>query len=263
LETQLKNWRSESSSFFPTEQWIKDYSKAYNKERKKEKELKIKTPSQVEDLIPSSNWLAHAKWPLYYKKVLDGLVEKERDELGYSDILDIVEEKLPLPWKPSVFDDIENRRIIGGMGVYGWLGHVAASGSFRKFMANGSVAKKRKAITAINNICGSSLPIDFKKLEKNLKILITIGPSVKVWSRIFTLLRPDVFCTVASPSVRANLSKTLGIPQKQFEYPEGYLKLLQLVHSCPWFKQSKPKTKKEKMIWERRAAFMDAIFYEI
>jgi len=78
-----------------------------------------------------------------------------------------------------------------------------------------------------------------------------------------TLLRPEIFCTVASKSVRASLSETLGIPQKQFEDSEGYIKLLQLIHSCPWYNSSKPKIKKEKTIWERRAAYMDAIFYDV
>lgn len=260
LEASIDQWRSEKNSFSPTQQWLKKYTKAYNKQRKKEKDNKIQTPSQVEDLIPRSNWLSQATWSLYYKKVIEGLKEKERNEFRYADLLNIVAKKLPIPWKPSIFDDIENRRIIGGMGEYGWLGHVAASGAFRKLMANGSTKVKRTTVTAINNICSLSFPLDMDKLDENIADLLALGPTIKVWSRIFTIIRPDLFCTVASPSVRTNLSKTLEIPKSQFETSDGYIKLLQLVHSCPWFNAPEPRNKKEELIWARRVAFMDAIF---
>ena len=222
---------------------------------------KIKTPRDSEESVSVSNWLSKANWKLYYKEVNNGLSEKERDEFGYSALLDVAKEKLTLPWEATIFDDIENRRIIGGMGKYGWLGHVAASGMFRKFMANGSKAKKKRVVTAINSICNLRTPLNLKILSQQLEILINIGPTIKVWSRILTILRPDIFCTVASPSVRENLSSTLEIPKSHFETVDGYIQLIILIHSCPWYNSSKPKIKKEIKIWERRAAFMDAIFY--
>ena len=147
------------------------------------------------------------------------------------------------------------------MGKYGWLGHVAAAGSFRKFMVNGTLKYKRAAVNAINNICGMKVPLDQDLLKDNLEQLVKLGNSIKVWSRIFTIVRPDIFCTVASPSVRVNLSRTLKIPQNSFETPEGYIRLLLLIHSCPWYNSSQPSKEAELKIWKRRAAFMDAIFY--
>ena len=257
----FKKWKTDKYSFTPDSRWLKKYRKNYNDQRKTERKNKIKTPQNNEESISISNWLTQANWKLYYQKIQSGLAEKERDAFGYSDVLDAAKNNLILPWSETIFDDIENRRIIGGMGKYGWLGHVAASGTFRKFMANGSKSQKRRAVTAINNICSLEIPLNLDDLSKHLKILEAIGPTIKVWSRLLTILRPDIFCTVASPSVRKNLSKTLEVPKSHFETIEGYIKLIKLIHTCPWFNSQKPKVKTEVNIWNRKAAFMDAIFY--
>ena len=261
VENLFEQWKSDSYSFMPNEKWLEKYRNTYQQQRLIERKNKLKTPQDTEESISTSNWLTQANWKLYYQRVASGLSEKERGEFGYSAVLDAAKTNLPLPWGRTIFDAIENRRIIGGMGKYGWLGHVAASGTFRQFMANGSIAKKKAAVTAINNICTLGVPQDFELLAKDLNKLTKIGPTIKVWSRILTILRPDIFCTVASKSVRENLSKTLQIPKSHFETVEGYITLLKLVHSCPWYNSSKPKAKNETKIWERRAAFMDAIFY--
>lgn len=261
IKNIFKKWKGDKYSFIPDEKWLKKYRKAYEKQRNSERQNRIKTPPAIEESISISNWLTQANWKLYYQKVKKGLAEKERDEFGYSAVLDAAKDNLILPWNETIFDDIENRRIIGGMGKYGWLGHVAASGTFRQFMANGSLAKKRRAVTAINNICSLETPVNINVLSQQLEVLEKIGPTIKVWSRILTILRPDIYCTVASPSVRENLSKTLKLPKSHFETIEGYIKLIKLIHACPWYNSSKPAIKQEIKIWERRAAFMDAIFY--
>jgi hypothetical protein len=261
VEALFSQWRSDNYSFVPESKWIIKYRNEYNRQRSIEKKNKIATQKDNEESISSSSWLKRASWNLYLQRVKKGLLEKERDEFGYSAVLDAAKLNLPLPWDTSIFDQIENRRIIGGMGKYGWLGHVAASGTFRQFMANGSRAKKKVVVEAINNICDLAVPLDFKLISQELNKLTKIGPTIKVWSRILTLLRPDIFCTVASQSVRENLSKTLQIPKSHFETVEGYIGLLELIYSCPWYNSEKPVSKNDEKIWDRRLAFMDAIFY--
>jgi len=51
------------------------------------------------------------------------------------------------------------------------------------------------------------------------------------------------------------------LPQSRFESVDGYIQLLQLIHASPWCNSSKPIEKNEREIWQRRVAFMDAIFY--
>jgi hypothetical protein len=85
---------------------------------------------------------------------------------------------------------------------------------------------------------------------------------MKVWGRLLCLLRPDLYCTIASPSVRSNLSKLIGVSQNHLVSQRGYIELLKLIHGAPWFSSPKPKAVKEQRVWERKAAMMDAIFYE-
>ena len=104
-------------------------------------------------------------------------------------------------------------------------------------------------------------PIDWNHFNDLLKKLIKLGPTIKVWGRLLCLVRPDLFCTVASISVRKHLSETLSLPQSRFASTDGYIQLLQLVHAAPWLNSSKPIEIKEAEIWQRRVAFMDAVFY--
>jgi hypothetical protein len=85
---------------------------------------------------------------------------------------------------------------------------------------------------------------------------------MKVWSRVLCLVRPDLYCTIASISVRKNLSRTLGIPQTRFQAPDGYIELAKLIHASPWFQAPMPMNEEQAEVWKRRAAFMDGIFYE-
>ena len=78
---------------------------------------------------------------------------------------------------------------------------------------------------------------------------------MKVWSRLLCLVRPDFYCSVASPSVRKQLSEVQGKPQSDFQNRQRYIKLLQLVHASPWFQTSRPKAPDAAQLWKRRAAF--------
>ncbi len=261
IKKQLKNWHSDTYSFIPSSRWISSYRKSYEESLKAKKQKGITTPSTYENEIASSSWLRNADWQTYHRKVIEGLKKRERDGAGYIEVLEAAENEMPLPWKVSYFDILENRRITGGIGDYGWLGHVSANGQFRKLLASGTKKQKKTIVDVINEIGKLNLPIEWKEFEELLKKLIKLGPSIKVWGRLLCLIRPDVFCTVASNPVRTNLSKTLKIPKSHFGKTEGYIQLLKLIHSSPWFNSSVPKKKEELKIWGRRVALMDAIFY--
>ena len=257
LEKRLIEWRSNKYK-----KWLEKYNREYLKRLKMEKKYKIRTPTLTEGEVAPASWVKDADWNVYYMKVCKGLKKGDSVELSYHDVLDAAEHLLPIPWKLSHFDDLEKRRVIGGMGKYGWLGHVAASGQFRKLLA-GSKKKPLEIIAqCINTISQFNHPVPWNQLESNLNKLCKLGQTMKVWGRLLCLVRPDLFCTVASTSVRQELSVALHIPQKQFETPEGYILLIKFIHSSPWFNSDRPKGKKERAIWERRVAFIDAITYD-
>jgi len=262
LREQLKSWHSDPLSFKPSDAWLSAYRKKFERNREAQKRSPVRTPLQYEEQLPPASWLTSATWDTYYRKVLDGLREHDRDKGEMLDFFETVRKNLPLPWTVDYFDELELRRIIGGYGQYGWFGHVGASGQFRKLLANGTAAKKHTVVDAINEIGTINPPVDWDRLGKLLDRLISVGPSMKVWSRLLCLVRPDLYCTVAAPSVRKQLSEVLEMPQSQFESRQGYLKLVRLIHASPWFQSSKPKDADAAEVWRRRAAFLDAIIYE-
>ena len=129
-------------------------------------------------------------------------------------------------------------------------------------MVAGGKRDKNAIVSVINQIGVMNAPIVWPQLEKLLNKLVKIGPSMKVWGRLLCIVNPDLFCTVASISVRRNLSQAFNLPQTLFGQTEGYVKLLRLIHSSPWFNSPLPVNKEEVNIWSSRVAFMDAIFYD-
>lgn len=262
LEGQFNVWRSDRFSFVPSDEWMADYRKDFARTLRKEKMLNIKTPCGYEQSIPSASWLRNATWGTYWQKLNEGLRVHRHSLAKYHAVLAAAEERLPLPWRTEYFDELENRRIIGGIGPYGWLGNVAASGRFRQLLARGSQRQRRTIVNAINAIGPLRPPIEWADLRRLLEKLYNLGFTMKVWSRLLCLVSPDLYCTIASPSVRKNLSATLGIAQARFQSPTGYVELLKVIHASPWFQGPVPKNKDEADVWRRRVALMDGIFYE-
>lgn len=261
LQTKLADWRKPKYSFVPDGWWLRGYRTRYNNRLDKQRKQKLEAPQTIEDAGTTADWLRHADWPVYLSKVKMGLSKNNRSGKEYLDVLDAAKSELKVPWRPIYFNDIEKRRIIGGINPYGWLGHVSASGKFRSLLANGKLSQKRTIVEMVNAIARYEAPIRWTALESRLDELVSLGPTMSVWGRLLCLVRPDLYCTVASPSVRRNLSNTLDVPQNSFDTPKGYIQLIRLLHSSPWFHSSKPANKAQEAIWERKVAFMDAIFY--
>lgn len=261
LRETLARWHTPEFSFVPTKHWLNAYRKRYKTVLEKQRTNGIFTPPAVEEEISNASWLQHADWNIYYQKVLTGLKQREREGQGYHDVLDAASREIPIPWKTQYFKDIEKRRIIGGIKQYGWLGHVAASGRFRRLLSNGTLKQWENIVQVINTVASINPPIPWLQLTTHLNQLISLGPTMKVWGRILCLIRPDLYCTVAAVSVRKNLSRTLNIPQSRFDGVEGYIQLIKLIHSSPWFSSNQPTDKEQENIWRRRVAFLDAIFY--
>lgn len=265
-EKALSKWDSDDYSFRISDKWLKDYEKQYIKRKVAFKKARIKNEAVLEDNhVFSSSWLDKADWGLYLKHIKAGI--KQHEKLygeGFEEKFNMLQEsksKLSLPWSIDYFDSIENRRIITGLPGYGWLGHIAASGHVRHLFANGTKREKQIIVSAINEIGSIKHPIDYTILNNQLKKLVKLGPTMKVWGRLLALVRPDLFCTVSSPSVRENLSEKLSKPKTYFETIEGYIHLQKLIHASPWFNSPKPNDGEEKQIWENRVAFLDVDFY--
>ena len=170
---------------------------------------------------------------------------------------------LKYPWKVSYFSEIENRRIIEGMHPkYGTLGHIGASGYLRQLLAGNYTKKHKVIIESINIISKMNPPVDWGKFYVQLNNLIELGLTMKVWGRFLALVRPDLYCTVSSKYVQKELSDTLHVPRTYFTTIEGYINLIKMIHSSPWFRAGAPKNKTSLKYWQNRVALMDPIFYK-
>ena len=261
IQSMMEKWHTSDWSFSPTNQWLRGYRIRHRQAIKKQRELNIPTHPLSDEDIPSATWLQTADWNIYYENVVAGL-----NRLGggkeHHDLLDLVAQHLEPPWTRRHFNSDLNRRLIGGYKPYGWFGHVGASGNFKRMLKNGTVHEQRTIARSINAIASLQTPIPYDQLAQHLNSLFLLGPTMKVWSRLLCIVRPGTYCTVASPSVRANLSAALGIAKSRFEKVDGYVELLRRIHASPWYITAEPTDHAQRIIWQRRAAFLDAIFYE-
>lgn len=267
LENDLQKWKSKEHSIKPDEQWLAKYTERYNKRRRKIKEAGLDDETEKEEETSSSSaWLAVAGWDIYMKKVLKGLrnhTTRYEESLKWKlNLFKTFNKELPLPFKVEYFKDLEKRKLIGGMNPYGWLGHVAASGDFRRMLKNGTSIEHKTIAASVNSIASLSYPLDYKKLNRILDSLVELGPTMKVWGRLLALVRPGLFCTISAPTVRRNISNLLDTSEKHFEGVEGYLMLIRLIHASPWFNSKIPTDKTEIEIWNKRVAFLDVVFYD-
>lgn len=267
FEKELSILRSNEHSFKPSAVWLDKYSALYEKRRQKIKTSGITDEVEIdEQQVENSGWLTMLDWKSFKNKVLEGLdrhSKKYNEDLPHKlMVLNEASKRLKVPWRIDYFDDLENRKIIGGMGQYGFLGHVAASGRFRSLIAKGSSAQRTKITSAINSIAVLSTPLNWTELEGQLRVLVSLGPSMKVWGRLLALVRPDLFCTISSPRVRKLIASVLEVRESKIGEVEGYIGILKLIHASPWYNSSVPADKQESDIWQRRVAFIDVVFYE-
>jgi hypothetical protein len=267
FERGLKKWESDSFSFKPDSVWLRKYTDLYNKRRQKIKQAGLDDEVELdEEASMSSAWLAIADWEIYLRNVRKGLknhLKKYGEDLAYKlDLFAEYEQELKFPWKKEYFESIAKRRMLLGIKRYGWLGHVGASGNFQHILANGSSEEHNMIVKAINNIISLKEPLNWTQVKNQIKDLISLGPSMKVWGRFLAIVRPDLFCTISSPRVRKNISKLLGKSEKYLENVDGYLMLIRLIHSSPWYGSKRPSNKNELEIWKRRVAFLDVVFYD-
>lgn len=259
LQMLLEKWRSPEFSFSPNKKWLDGYRKDHKRDRDAQRKAGIKTEAFEEEGF-GPNWLEKADWQTYYQKVIEGMKKSSRDIGGFHHVLDAAAQHLPMPWKPSYFKDPEKRRIIGGIKPYGPMGHVFASGGFGHLVKhqNGSWSA---LVSAVNQIAKLEPPIKWSELESRLRQLVGLGNTMKVWGRVLALIRPDLYCSVSSVPLRRELAKTLKVPMQRFGDINGYIALIRLLHSSPWFKSPKPHDHTQAALWKRRAAFMDGIFW--
>jgi hypothetical protein len=274
FEKEVYKWRTKEYSFEPDQKWLSRYTERYNRRRQKLRKAGLDDEMEEEEKASGIiSWISEARWDDFIK-----LIKKQlrKSPFGYEDSLsrkiNLFEKctaELKFPWNVDYFKSIEKRRLIGGIEAhknspesYAWLGHVAASGNFRRMLKNGTKKEHEAIVEAMNTIGKLSDPINWTLLKESLETLTALGPTMKVWGRVLAITRPDLFCTISAPHVRKNIAALLGKSEAILEDVEGYLMLVQLIHQSPWFNSKQPTNADDLEIWKRRVAFIDVVFYD-
>ena len=257
----MAKWRTSECSFVPTRHWLGGYRERHRRTMEKQRKLAVATHPISDEDIPAGAWLQAADWNTYYENVVAGLNRLDAGD-EHQNLLDLVSQHLEPLWTRRHFNNEENRRLIGGYKPYGWFGHLGASGNFKRILKNGTLHEQRTIARSINAIANLAAPVPYDRLAQHLNALLLLGPTMYVWSRLLCIVRPGIYCTVASPSVRTNLSAALKIPNNRFKSVDGYVDLLSRIHASPWYNAPEPTDDAQRTIWRRRAAFLYAIFYE-
>lgn len=258
---QLDLWFSDSKAFRPSKKWISKYEEQYLSMRAAQQSKKIESPIDYEEAAMPESWLGNASWNVFYQEVFEALNKRQNAGVGYGEVLETAANLVPLPWEIKYLNDMDKRKIIGGYGEYGWFGNTYASGRFSGLLKNGTRKQKRIIIDSINSLAGLKAPIDHDVFVSHLEELHKLGFGMSAWGRLLTIARPDLYASVSAPNLRKNLSKMLKVSQVSLNRPEGYAKFIKYLHATPWFNSSEPKNIQEKLVWKRRVALIDPIFY--
>lgn len=85
------------------------------------------------------------------------------------------------------------------------------------------------------------------------------GVKIGVASRFLAVKRPDLFVSVNNGS-KPQLARLIG--GRRVEKAQQYVSLLEYIWGTDWHRSERPDDANEALIWERRAALLDAALYE-
>jgi hypothetical protein len=98
-----------------------------------------------------------------------------------------------------------------------------------------------------------------KGLVQQLLEVYYLGPALA--TRLLVLARPDLFVVVNRKSFEG-LQERFGIFVTNDDFKvESYVRLLEKIHSQPWFKSPEPEDAVERELWQARVALIDVLVY--
>jgi hypothetical protein len=85
------------------------------------------------------------------------------------------------------------------------------------------------------------------------------GGGLATATRLLTMKRPDVFVCLDKEN-KSRLCEAFDIPQTVTFV--SYWDVVKRIQSCRWWKARRPASEPDALVWDGRAAFLDALFYE-
>jgi HKD family nuclease len=142
---------------------------------------------------------------------------------------------------------------------WAWFGSMKGAGSYFK-----AVNENNKSISKALDKIPLHGTVSRSQYESYVSEFIKGFPNgrhgIATVSRLLTMKRPDQFVCLDSKNQR-ELCKDFGIKQTGMNYERYWEEIVERIMDSPWWNYPMPNSKKEKIVWDGRAAMLDTIFY--
>lgn len=165
------------------------------------------------------------------------------------------------------FDSIDQplRKTIAGLpnsedGRWGWFGSMGGAGFYHQAVNQNNIHLSQaldcipfQGIVSRNDYDGY--------ISRFIEAFPNGGDGVAVASRLLAMKRSDQFVCLNS-SNRIRLCEDFGINANGITYERYWEEIIERILDTPWWNAKPPAEEKERLVWDGRAAMLDAIFFE-
>jgi hypothetical protein len=228
----------------------------YGNPFKVEKNDKGNDPGYVADLALT--------WDTYFNRVRS---EPDRQPTGHSidERLKVIraDKELFAEKSFSAINERGRRRIAGletGEGInFLWFGSMVGAGFFQQAI-NTNNAHISRALDFIPSVGSVSRQAYFAYVDTFKLAFPNGGHGIGTATRLLTMKRPDYFLCLNDRN-RDRLCSEFGI-KKKIGYEEYWDSVIERIKDACWWNSLPPIPQLEKEVWEARAAFLDALYYD-
>lgn len=203
-------------------------------------------------------------WPAFVKRV------KADRTHGFEPRLKVLSEARRIFASGLSFDSFsrdDQKRIAGLVGPkerkvidWGYFGQMTAFGKFHAALDH----DHKKFSLALDQIPLQG-PIRKRHFIEYLKNFYSIEGAGHGWigmgTRLLAMKRPDYFVCVDNPN-RRGLCDYFGVAFSTLDLSSYWSKIVEPMMGMPWWQAEWPAHPEEQAIWEGRAAFLDALYYD-
>ena len=150
----------------------------------------------------------------------------------------------------------ERRFVAGTVKNAGYFGGMTGAGRFMH-QVNETPAVLDAALAAIP-LTGK---VEEAALEKFINKYSWKGAAVATGSRLLAMKRPDLFLCIDKKN-RSQLADKFDVTARSMSHWDGYKALHREIWRCRWCKSGRPKSAKDRAVWNVRVAILDSLFYK-
>ncbi len=241
---------------------ILEYSKIYNIQKTKVNSLSGKYEKNKRTKPIYKIPILNSTWKEYVKKIKKNEEKWKID--GRIELLNITKQYF-IDKGELLYMNKNQRQEISGIGsnqnlMYGSFGTMSARGFFKSYINN--IVEHPILSKALNEIplSGNISKVQYMNYIDKFNLVFTEANEIAGATRLLTIKRPDVFVNLNSKN-KDKLCGEFGI-SKNIGFEEYWDSIICRIQDSDWWKNPRPKGKLELEIIDKRAAFLDSIYFE-